>query len=380
MEAVSSRSAKVALARAEVHRCTLMAAQSPRPAPASRDSGRPGASNPPGGAVILVADDDATTRDVLADLLRRRGYVAETASDGQEAVERVAKGGVDLVLMDAMMPRLSGLEACRLVKSMTTEGFVAVILCTTKTDPMSRVEGLRMGADDYVCKPLEEAEVLSRVSSMLRIKAVHDQMQAARSTLERVSVIDELTGLFNYRYLHARLAEEFKRAEGNHEPLACCVVDVDGLRVHNDAGGRQLGDTVLRGLAAVVRSALREGDVATRYGGDEFLIVLPATHFAGSLAVAERIWTEARARSWEVKGGAVTVSIGIALFPSRDVRTKDALLRAADAALMHAKRDGMNRICVFQQQGFIYTPRGDKLPSDPSPGLRSDAQRAEGDR
>ena len=118
----------------------------------SADSGRP--------ARIVVADDDRLSRELLAGILRGAGHTVETAEDGQEAVERVAQGGVDLVLLDIVMPRLSGVEACRLLKGMTLDSFLPVVLVTVKTDTASRVEGLRIGADDYVCKPFEEAELL----------------------------------------------------------------------------------------------------------------------------------------------------------------------------------------------------------------------------
>ncbi|MGO8994879.1 MAG: diguanylate cyclase [Polyangiaceae bacterium] len=310
---------------------------------------------------ILVADDDTVTRDLLASILQGSGYDVTTCGDGQEAVERVGDGGIDLVLLDATMPRLSGLEACRVLKGMTADAFLPVLISTVKTDPGSRVEGLKIGADDYVCKPFEEGELLGRVRAMIRIKRLYDDMQDARAMLERVSVHDELTGLHNYRFLHDRLESEFKRAEKAHEPLACFVLDVDRLKSHNDRGGRPFGDAVLKGVAEVIRRSVREADVVARYGGDEFLVVLPATHFAGSLSVAERIWRDVAATDWGVvgtptAGSHVTVSMGVALYPTRDVRTKDALLKAADLALLHAKREGSNRICVFQQQGFIYTP------------------------
>jgi two-component system cell cycle response regulator len=310
---------------------------------------------------IVVADDDAVTRDLLAAILSANGYDVTTCVDGQDAVEKVGDGGIDLVLLDAMMPRLSGLEACRVLKGMTVDSFLPVLVATVKTDPASRVEGLKVGADDYVCKPFEEGELLARVRAMIRIKRLYDDMQDARVTLERVSVHDELTGLHNYRYLNGRLETEFKRAERAHEPLACCVLDVDRLKAQNDRGGRAFGDSVLKGVADIIRRSVREADVIARYGGDEFLIVLPATHFAGSLSVAERIWRDVASTDWGVAGTPtagtrVTVSMGVALYPTRDVRAKDALLKAADLALLHAKREGANRICVFQQQGFIYTP------------------------
>ena len=133
-----------------------------------------------------------------------------------------------------------------------------------------------------------------------------------------------------------------------------------GLQAHNDAGGRAAGDRVVRFVADTIRRSVREVDVVARFGGDEFLVVLPSTHFAGSVTVAERILHDANQRI-AGRGAALAaarrrLSIGVALFPSRDVRTKDALLRAADAALHAAKRDGGNRICVYQQQGHMYTP------------------------
>jgi diguanylate cyclase (GGDEF)-like protein len=289
--------------------------------------------------------------------LRDHGFVVETVPDGQAAVERVARGAVDLVLLDILMPRLSGLEACRLLKGMTSDSFLPVVLVTVKTDTASRVEGLKIGADDYVCKPFEERELIARVEAMLRIKKLHDHVVRARARLEQMSVHDELTGLYNYRYLHTRLNEEFKRAERYHDPLAAIVIDVDRLQSFNDQGDRDAGDRVLCIVADATRRSVREVDVVARFGGDEFLVVLPSTHFAGSVTVAERIWRDV-ARTGPL-GPAATVpsiSVGVALYPSRDVRTKDALLRAADTALNQAKREGGNRICVFQQQGYLYTP------------------------
>ncbi len=324
----------------------------------------PGISEPPSARplnlhTIVVAEDDRLTRDLLAEMLRSHGYHVEAFADGQAAVERVGQGGIDLVLLDILMPRLSGLEACRLLKSMTSDSFLPVVLVTVKTDTASRVEGLKIGADDYVCKPFDEGELLARVEAMLRIKQLHDHVARARAKLERLSVHDDLTGLFNYRYLHNRLSEEFKRAERYHDPLACIVVNIDRLQTVNELAGRELGDRVLAAVAEVLQRSVRDVDVVARFGGDEFLVILPSTHFAGSVTVAERIWREVGEASFALtdkQNAKVTLSLGVALFPSRDVRSKDALLRAADAALHQAKRDGGNRLCVFQQQGYLYTP------------------------
>jgi diguanylate cyclase (GGDEF)-like protein len=309
--------------------------------------------------MLLVADDDRITRDLLAGILRARGYSVETCEDGQEAVERVSRGGIDLALLDIMMPRMTGLEACRLLKAMTSETFLPIVLVTVKTDSASRVEGLKIGADDYVCKPFEEMELVARIEAMLRIKRLHDHVASARLKLERLSIHDELTGLYNYRYLHTRLTEEFKRSERYHDPLACAFIDIDQLKSYNDIGTHQLGDHIIKSVADVAKSSVREVDVVARYGGEEFLVVLPSTHFSGAVTVAERIWRDVGQKRVSIDGvtfHTVTVSIGVGLYPSRDVRSKDALVRAADGALQHAKRDGGNRICVFQQQGYVYTP------------------------
>lgn len=314
-------------------------------------------------ACVLVADDDLPTRDLIASTLRSSGYEVETVEDGQAAVERVARGGVDVVLLDAVMPRLSGFDACRTIRGLGDD-FVPVALIFAKTDSKSRVEALTIGADGYVCKPFEQTELLVSVSTALRIKRAHDRMKASREKLDRLRRYDGLTEAYSFLHLHERLDAEFTRAERHSEPLACCILDVDRLKVHNERGGRSLGDAVLRGVAEVIKGSIRDSDSVARYGGDEFFVMLPATHFAGSLVVASRIWRDVAARSFAANQGEgeakVTASLGVALFPSRDVRTKEALLAALESALLEAKRRGGNRLCVFQQEGFIYTPSGDE--------------------
>jgi two-component system cell cycle response regulator len=314
------------------------------------------------GSTILLAEDDRLTREHTVALLVAKGFVVEAVENGQRAIERVGQGGIDLVLLDVMMPKMGGLETCRVLKTLARDAFLPVVLVTVNSDTASRVEGLKIGADDYVCKPFDEDELLARIDAMLRIKKLHDQVITARAKLERVSLHDELTGLYNYRYLHTRLTEEFKRAERYHEPLACMVIDIDRLKDHNEAGGRAEGDQIIKDVADCIRRTVREIDVVARFGGDEFLVALPSTHFAGSITVAERLWrevTESPLRGGATGRSRVSISIGVSLFPSRDVRTKDGVLRAADAALSQAKRDGGSRICVFQQEGYLYTPLSD---------------------
>jgi two-component system cell cycle response regulator len=310
-----------------------------------------------GGGAILIAEDERIVRSALARVLMGAGYRVVEVADGQAALERGSKPDIDLVLLDVVMPRLSGLEACRLLKAATSDRFLPIVLVTVRSDATSRVEGLRIGADDYVCKPFEPEELLARVEALLRIKRLHDHVRGARAKLEEMSVHDPLTGVHNYRYLHTRLSEEFRRAERYQEPMACLVVDIDGLAAHNRRG-RSRGDDVLKRVANVLQTAVRDIDVVARLGEDEFVLILPNTHFVGSVKVAERVWQEVArgmAGTDEPPSPRVTVSVGAAMYPSRDVRTKEAVLRGAEAALREAKQAGGNRVCVFQQRGYVYT-------------------------
>lgn len=325
-------------------------------------------SNPPGddgdeplrGARIGLGDDERLGRESLALVLRDAGYQVEVFDGAPRLLERAAEAGFDIVLLDVMMPRMSGLEACRLFKGTTQAAglFVPVVLLSGRGDAKARTEGLRMGADDFLCKPYDPQELIARIQALLRIKRQYDEVAAQRDRLVRTAVHDELTELYSARYLRHRLVEEFHRAERYHDPLAYLVVDVDRLANHNDAFGREAGDAVLRGVADVLRQSVRDVDVVGRAGGDELAVLLPSTHFAGAATAAERIARAVAAHPFEVKGRrfAATASVGVGLYPSRDVRTKDALLRAAESALRHAKREGPGRVCIYQQQGFLYVP------------------------
>jgi two-component system cell cycle response regulator len=241
---------------------------------------------------------------------------------------------------------------------MTQESFLPVVLLTALADSDSRVAGLRIGADDYVTKPFDERELLARVANLLRLKHMHDQINLSRERLAALAVQDELTGLYNYRYLQTRLAEEFKRAERYREPLSCLMVDVDYFKLVNDRHGHKAGDDALREVSVRLLKAVREVDVVARYGGEEFLLVLPSTSFSGALSVAERVWRTVGGEAFALAGTSerVTVSVGVAVYPSRDIKSKDQLLKSADRALYQAKHDGRDRICVFQHQGYIYRP------------------------
>jgi len=307
---------------------------------------------------ILVVDDDAANVRLVIETLDGAGYDIETASDGVQGLELVRARAPDLLILDVMMPKMNGLEVCRIVKSMSTESFIPIILVTIQGDIESKVTGLKLGADDYLAKPYNPLELRARVASMLRIKVLQDKIIAKRKELEALSITDDLTGLYNHRALQQRLKDEFLRAQRYNEPLSTLMIDIDHFKAVNDDHGHLFGDYVLAQLAKVFLANLREIDICARYGGEEFMIILPQTHFSGSLTVADRIWRAAAAHDFrdgrdETR---ITISIGISFFPNRTVGSVEQLVACADQALYQAKREGRNRICLHQLQSYMYRP------------------------
>ena len=307
---------------------------------------------------ILVVDDDGLVVRQVVETLQGLDYDIETAQDGVEAIEKVRAAPPHLLLLDVMMPKMNGLEVCRIVKSLSTESFIPIILVTVKGDIDSKVAGLKLGADDYLAKPFNPLELRARVQSMLRIKALQDKINSKRRELEALSTTDDLTGLLNHRAMQQRLRDEFRRAQRYNEPLSILMVDVDHFKTVNDTHGHQFGDVVLQQLAQLLVSYVREIDVVARYGGEEFLVILPQTHFTGSLTVAERIWRAVG--NHRFVGGKttynLTISIGISFYPNKNIADVERLVSFADDALYQAKREGRDRICLHQHLRYIYRP------------------------
>jgi len=239
-----------------------------------------------------------------------------------------------------------------------SDTFIPIILVTVKNDVDSKVAGLKLGADDYIGKPYNPMELRARVESMLRIKALQDRINAKRRELEELSLTDDLTRLLNHRAMQKRVRDEFSRAQRYNDPLSLLMIDIDHFKAVNDTHGHQAGDRVLAALAATIAASVREIDVVARYGGEEFLVILPQTHFTGSLAVAERVWRAVGETAYEHNGKTLqlTVSIGVSFYPGKSVDGADRLIALADEALYQAKREGRNRICLHQQQSYLYRP------------------------
>jgi diguanylate cyclase (GGDEF)-like protein len=258
---------------------------------------------------------------------------------------------------------MDGREVLRLIKPRDTDQFMPVIILSMKGDVATKVEGLRLGADDFLVKGVEDPEIIARCQAMLRIKSLQERLREMQRTLEEQSITDSLTNLKNRRFFDERLHEEFRRAQRYGDYLALIMVDLDHFKRVNDRFGHLAGDAVLREAAALIRASLRDPDICARYGGEEFAVILPKTHMQGALAVAERIWRAIGAKEFVVGQGEdgrapraiqVTASVGVAFYPSKDISSSELLLRFADQALYRAKKSGRNTICLYQAAPYQY--------------------------
>jgi two-component system, cell cycle response regulator len=305
-------------------------------------------------ARILIVDDHEDNVELLRARLEARGYETLSATDGEEAVRMVESARPDLVLLDVMMPRVDGIEAARRIKGNKELPFIPIIMQTALDSTADKVEGLDAGADDYITKPINFAELEARVRTQLRVKGLVEEVERQKAELQRISRTDALTGLDNRRHLEERLEEMFEHARRLHEPLACVMVDLDHFKSVNDTHGHQVGDAVLEQLAAILRREAREIDRVGRYGGEEFMLLLPGAQIDSAVTFAERVRRAVEAHTFAFEGGTVrrTGSFGVAGWPHPRVANADSLVRAADEALYVAKETGRNRVVRFAGPEF----------------------------
>lgn len=304
---------------------------------------------------VLVADDSEAERASARSALSAAGYTVLEAIDGQQALEVFARERPDLVLLDVVMPRLTGLETCRILKAKTQSSYLPVIMVSTRNSVNARVEGLRSGADDYLGKPYDAEELRARVEALLRARRVlgdPDGPELTRSPPEPGAPTAVVPA--DHTTFRRRMEEEFDRAERYSDPLTCLRVELDG----HDAIARadaEAARTLVVALRDVITSSIRKIDLVFRADDKGYVLALPNTHFPGALAVAERIWRDAK-RLEVPSGEPCAVSIGVSFFPNKDTHSLEDLLALVDAALERARSEGGGKICLYQHQGYLYAP------------------------
>jgi diguanylate cyclase (GGDEF)-like protein len=297
---------------------------------------------------ILVVDDDLAMASALADALASEGYHVECAADGPACLRRALESTPDLILLDVNLPGLSGFDTAASLRRLSPTLAVPILFLSGSDDLPARVRGARLEQVDFMPKPFSLDELFARIQQALG-------QGRARRRLQLAAEHDELTGLGNLRLLHRRIVSERARFSRYGHPLALAMIDVDKLKLLNDQHGHLAGSEALRGIANVLRREARDTDLVVRYGGDEFVALLPHTALSDAGIFGKRVLLEVVALS--THGVPVTVSVGVAaLTRSGSLESNEDLLRRADRAAYRAKQAGGNRVSVADDEPEAVAP------------------------
>jgi diguanylate cyclase (GGDEF)-like protein len=297
---------------------------------------------------ILIIDDSPSARNQLREILQKTRLFQcyREAEDGLSGFKQLLERPVDVVLCDLEMPGMDGIKFLQLLATRPDLEHLPVIMLTGRDDAEAKIRVLGQGASDYVTKPFDPGELLARLKVQLKVKSLQDRLRESNRALKELAATDPLTGLANRRTLMTELEREFRRSQRSGSPLSLVMVDIDHFKRINDTYGHQNGDRVLIALADILKTHLRRYDLPSRFGGEEFALVLPETGPEETLAIAERIRTSIAGLNFDgdLDGLQVTASLGVAACPVANVKDVEDLIRESDDALYLAKKNGRNRI------------------------------------
>jgi diguanylate cyclase (GGDEF)-like protein len=306
---------------------------------------------------VLVIEDHPDQRDLLAIVLKREGYQVITAANGLEALEKLENENVQIALSDIMMPKMDGFELIKRIRANPALKSIYLILITARIQEGDRVRGLDLGADDYITKPFSFSELLARVRVGTRVVQYQQH-------LEYQSQIDSLTGLFNRRAFEKKIHEEFERSKRYHNPLSVLIFDLDNFKNINDTYGHHGGDTALVKISETLREMTRQSDFSARFGGEEFVMILPETDQDNAFQVANKIHGAVRSSSFGTTNRpfALTVSIGVSSSSTRAYSTWREMLDDADKAMYLAKNTGKDRVEIWEPEKKASFPQAPVHP------------------
>jgi len=307
---------------------------------------------------IFIVDDVQENLQVIGNILKDQNMNISFARNGKQALTGIEKKLPDLILLDINMPDITGYDVCEKLKANEITKHIPIIFLTARTQTDDIVKGFQLGAVDYVTKPFNREELLARVFTHLELKEARDiihkqneELKQKNEELYNTSITDKLTQVHNRLYIMEALSKEFSRCKRHKENLSCILFDIDHFKKCNDTYGHQTGDMALIETALLTQSILRKEDYFGRYGGEEFLLVLPNTTAEEAKIAAEkiRIKIETHEIQYNKNKLSITVSMGISDNNDNGVETEEELLHKADLALYHAKHQGRNRTILFKE-------------------------------
>jgi two-component system cell cycle response regulator len=295
---------------------------------------------------ILIAEDDSTSRITLLAIVSEWGYEPIPAADGAQVLSLMqADDAPRLLLLDWKIPEVNGLDLCKKIREEDSSNPPYIILLTRRSDTEDVVTGLKAGANDYMSKPFDNAELKARLEVGKRMLGLHDELNRAKEAMAFQANFDELTELMNRRAVMKAMVNEIERSKRNSQPLYICMCDIDHFKKINDTHGHLAGDAVLKEIAQRFNNSLRPYDLCGRYGGEEFLIILNSKeHHIHDVFERIRQAISDEPFIYEETALNITISCGVTRYnPPSDVRNTTQILIDADTALYEAKNNGRNR-------------------------------------
>jgi len=295
---------------------------------------------------IAVVDDDNAIRRLVRLFLTRAGYQSFECTTGEEAREKLATEAWDLAILDRKLPDMDGLALCRELKSKPEFRARYIVMLTGEAEQEDKVEGLELGADDYITKPFQYPELLARVRAGKRIVDLQKELMESNRRLELLSITDGLTKLNNHRFFQDELARAYEESQRYERPLSLAMIDIDFFKKVNDTHGHAVGDEVLKSVAQLYKESVRSTDLVARYGGEEFAIMMPETELNDAITLAEKVRSLIESTPIQTQAGplTITVSIGVASVPLSKIHSSKELIVAADKTLYRAKKNGRNQV------------------------------------